>query len=72
MNNLIRAFEKLGEDLMTLFSKDETRTYNCYGLPVDLTLPEGEHPYIGVDYIAGWMYNVDPWRDIIGGDPHEN
>ena len=29
---------------------DETRLYNCGGLPVELTLPEGEHteiPQIG-------------------------
>ena len=23
--------------------RDETRLYNCGGLPVELTLPEGEH-----------------------------
>jgi len=71
MNNLIRAFEKIRDDLMKLFSKDETRTYNCNGLPVDLTLPEGKHHYICPDW-AGWTYQTVPWRNIIGGDPHEN
>jgi len=27
-------------------TNNETRIYNCGGLPVELTLPEGEHPNI--------------------------
>ena len=41
--------EKIGfkyikdEDQERLAMRDETRLYNCGGLPVELTLPEGKH-----------------------------
>ena len=40
-DDLISAFAELGVDIRA--HKDETRLYNCGGLPVELTLPEGEH-----------------------------
>jgi len=35
---------------------DETRLYNCGGLPVELTLPDGEHTKI--NYVV-------PYQDVL-------
>jgi hypothetical protein len=42
--------------------QDETRVYNCGGLPVELTLPEGDHDILiewvlapfGISFCGGW------------------
>lgn len=37
--------KKMAKEYAKPAPEDETRTYNCGGLPVDLTLPDGEHDY---------------------------
>lgn len=34
---------------------DETRTYNCYGCPVEVTLPEKEHL---CNYSNSWPFHI--------------
>ncbi len=35
--------EKMAKEYAKTAPEDGARTYNCGGLPVDLTLPRGEH-----------------------------
>jgi len=38
---------------------DETRIYNCGGIPVELTLPEGEHEE-NIGYPFEWAIELIP------------
>ena len=53
----LSAWPKVNEDEYHMFvdpTEDETRLYNCGGLPVELTLPEGEHQYL--KFSVDWMW----------------
>ena len=64
--------------------RDETRLYNCGGLPVELTLPEGEHNTHFLIWeekdcwLAHWRVNLlygqcgEPMPFVGGNDTDDN